>query len=128
MKDCTQCGKCCINYGNGGLSATRSEIDWWENYRPEIFAYVRDGKIWADPATGQRLPRCPWLEKLPGQDKYRCGIYHDRPEDCRHYPVTIAQMVADGCEMLEARDLIDRRRAQSRLDELMSDSRPPVQD
>ena len=55
MKDCTQCGKCCINYGNGGLSATRSEIEGWENDRPDIFAYVRDGKIWMDPATGRQL-------------------------------------------------------------------------
>jgi len=126
MKDCNQCGKCCINYGNGGLSATAAEIDGWENDRPDIFAYVRDSKIWMDPATGEQLTRCPWLEQLPGQQKYVCGIYYDRPEDCRHYPVTIEQMIKDGCEMLEPRDVADRKRAQRRLDELMADSRPPV--
>ena len=124
MKECNQCGKCCIAYSDGGLSATASEIDWWENYRPEIFNYVADGKIWMDPQTGLQLQRCPWLEKLPNQDKYICGIYYDRPEDCRHYPVTIDQMVKDDCEMLEVRDLMNHKQAQQTLDKIMSDSRP----
>ena len=125
MKDCNQCGKCCTNYGNGGLSATADEIEYWEVFTPHIYRYVNDGKIWMSPDTGQQLSRCPWLRQLPDQDKYICDIYYDRPEDCRHYPVTIEQMVKDECEMLEERDLARPKQAQIFLDELMADSRPP---
>ncbi len=126
MKDCNQCGKCCTLYGNGGLSVTDSEIGWWETYRPEIADYVSGGKIWISPVTGKQMLRCPWLRKLPKQNKYVCRIYFDRPDDCKHYPVTIEQMINDDCEMLEARDLVDTKRAQRTLDNLMADSRPPV--
>ncbi len=126
MKACNQCGKCCKNYSDEGLSATTSELDYWETFRPDIFNYVNDGKIWTDPSSGQQLTRCPWLRQMPGQKKYTCDIYHDRPEDCKHYPVTIDQMTEDECEMLELNDLAHVKQAQKTLDEIMSDSRPPV--
>lgn len=126
MKECNQCGKCCVKYANGGLSATSEEVRWWETFRPEISRYVRDGKIWTDPVTDELLATCPWLRKLPGQSKYMCAIYNDRPNDCKHYPVDIAQMVDDGCEMLELRDLTDQDAAQRRLDQIMANSRPPA--
>ncbi len=72
------------------------------------------------------MVRCPWLKKLPNQEKYICRIYDDRPKDCKYYPVTINQMVKDECEMLEARDLAHPKQAQRILDNLMADSRPPV--
>jgi Fe-S-cluster containining protein len=124
VKDCNQCGKCCTRYSSGGLSASADEIRYWETFRPDIFRYVRDSRIWISPTTGKQMDRCPWLRKLPKQDRYICRIYQDRPDDCRHYPVNIEQMVVDECEMLEVRDLDDPPRAQARLDRLMSDSRP----
>lgn len=132
MKECTQCGKCCLLYSDGGLSVSAEEIEAWEIFNPAIAEYVVDGKIWMDPDTGKQLTRCPWLELLPadstsGPDKYGCSIYQDRPEDCRHYPSTIAEMVRDGCEMIEVRDLNTPVQAQKTLDRLMSDSRPPAQ-
>lgn len=127
VKQCNQCGKCCTLYGDGGLAATASEIAWWETFRPEIFSYVSRGKIWISPVTGKQLVRCPWLRKLPNQNKYICRIYYDRPDDCKHYPVNIEQMVKDECEMLEVRDLANPKRAQRALDELMADSRPPCE-
>ena len=127
VKDCNQCGKCCTNYGGSGLSASASEIDWWETYRPEIARYASGGKIWISPVTGKQMDRCPWLQKLPNQNKYSCRIYHDRPDDCRHYPVDIGQMVSDECEMLEPQDFTNPKKAQSTLDNLMADSRPPLQ-
>lgn len=131
MKECTQCGKCCLLYGDGGLSASTEEIGAWEIFNPAIAEYVADGKIWMDPDTGEQLARCPWLELLPadsknGPDKYGCRIYQDRPEDCRHYPGSITEMVRDGCEMIEVRDLDAPEQAQKTLDQLMSDSRPPA--
>jgi Fe-S-cluster containining protein len=126
LKDCNQCGKCCTRYGGSGLSATAGEIDSWATYQPEIFRYVRDGEIWISPVTGKQMDRCPWLRKLPGQQKYICRIYDDRPEDCRHYPVRIEEMLRDECEMLDVRDLDNPKQAQKKLDSLMVDSRPPV--
>ena len=128
MKECNQCGKCCENYSDGGLSASKSEIEYWEIFRPRIDNFVSGGNIWVDPNTGNQLKRCPWLRQIPNQDKYVCDIYYDRPDDCKHYPVTIEQMIKDECEMLEVRDLANPSKAQSVLDKLMADYRPSVED
>ncbi|GEM81557.1 YkgJ family cysteine cluster protein [Vibrio superstes] len=128
MKDCNQCGKCCIKYGNGDLAATQEEIDLWELFNPDIFEYVKDGNIWFDPKTKEQLHRCPFLElepktKTEQADKYTCSIYLDRPEDCRLYPSLINEMVRDECEMIEIVDLENPKKAQKQLDKLMSSSR-----
>lgn len=127
MKECNQCGKCCTKYGNGGLSVSDDEIKYWDIFRPEIYDYVNDGKIWMDPATGKQLELCPWLRKQPDHNIYTCDIYYDRPDDCKYYPVTIEQMISDECEMIEARDLNNPDQAQKTLDKLMIDSRPPFE-
>ena len=119
MKNCNSCGKCCIKYGNGRLSASSEEIDDWAG-REDISAYIRDGEIWVDPISGERLTVCPWLRKEPDQVKYRCAIYYDRPEDCRVYPMTVSDMVQDDCEMLESGDLNNLKQAQLTLNELMA--------
>jgi len=128
LKPCNQCGKCCKAYSDGGLSASTQEIDWWETHRPEIYRFVAKGQIWMSPETGEQLQVCPWLQRTAdentGREMYSCKIYFDRPEDCRHYPVTIDQMLKDDCEMLEVKDLTDYKQAQVKLDKLMSDSRP----
>jgi len=108
------------------LAASAEDIDRWETYRPDIARYVEGNKIWIDPATGEYFAQCPWLQRSPDGKKFTCEIYDDRPEDCRHYPIDIDQMVRDDCEMLEKRDLADLRGAQRKLDFLMIDSRPPA--
>ena len=127
MKECNSCGKCCTKYGSGGLSASQDEIEFWETFRPEISSYVSHGNIWVNPDTGKQTERCPWLRQLPNQGKYICDIYYDRPDECKHYPVTIDQMVKDECEMLEVQDLAKPKQAQKALDRLMADSRPSVE-
>jgi Fe-S-cluster containining protein len=129
MKDCNQCGKCCIKYGGEDLAATREEIDLWEIFNPEIFKYIKNDELWFDPQTGTKLTRCPFLDlvpkKLPTEPhKYTCRIYFNRPEDCRHYPSLIPEMIRDECEMIEVIDLESPKRAQEKLDKLMQDSRP----
>jgi len=128
MKQCNSCGKCCIKYSNGALSASKYEIEYWEVFRPEIAKYVKDGKIWVDPETGKNIELCPWLTVVSdeGADSLRvtCDIYLDRPEDCIIYPVTIAEMIKDGCEMLEPKDFKNPEQAQKDLNALMADSRP----
>ncbi|WP_019028105.1 YkgJ family cysteine cluster protein [Colwellia piezophila] len=129
MKDCNQCGKCCIKYGGGDLAATQDEIDLWEIFNPEIFDYVKNNQIWFDPKSGLPLERCPFLEIAPKKtplapNLYTCSIYQDRPEDCRHYPSLIAEMIRDECEMIEVIDIEHQKQAQVKLDILMQDSRP----
>ncbi|WP_104401579.1 YkgJ family cysteine cluster protein [Vibrio penaeicida] len=130
MKNCNQCGKCCIKYGDGDLAATQEEIDLWEQFNPEIFEFVKGNEIWFDPKTGERLKQCPFLEISPKRmsqepNRYTCSIYLDRPEDCRHYPSLINEMVRDECEMIESVDLANPKKAQRELDIMMIDSRPP---
>jgi len=130
MKDCNQCGKCCIKYGGGDLSATQEEIDLWEIFNPEIFEFVKKDEIWFDPESGLRLEKCPFLDIAPKKypnspNLYTCSIYLDRPEDCRHYPRLIAEMIRDECEMIEAIDIENPKKSQIALDLLMQDSRPP---
>ncbi|MFK7915537.1 MAG: YkgJ family cysteine cluster protein [Pseudomonadales bacterium] len=125
MKACNQCGKCCLRYSDGGLSATADEIAWWEIFRPQIARYVHDGAIWAEPGTGAALAVCPWLEQVPAaapgsQPRYQCQIYHDRPQDCRDYPVDLNQMVSDDCEMIELRDLDNPAQAERARMRLLS--------
>lgn len=131
MLNCNKCGKCCISYGNGGLSASAADIEGWQTFNPAIARYVRNGEIWIDPVSGSRLTHCPWLQELPartdsGGTTYGCSIYQDRPEDCRHYPTSIAEMQRDHCEMLELQDLEAPDKAQIALDKIMQDSRPPL--
>jgi Fe-S-cluster containining protein len=130
MKDCNQCGKCCIKYGGGDLSATQTEIDLWEIFNPEIFKFVKNNEIWFDPSSNSKLSICPFLETVTKKDPstqttYTCSIYLDRPEDCRHYPSLIAEMIRDECEMIEVTDVTNTQKSQVLLDVLMQDSRPP---
>jgi len=128
MQDCNSCGKCCVKYSNGDLSASDQDIDMWELFKPDIAAYVKKGLIWFSPKSGKQLSLCPFLRetenpKEPTKIHYTCDIYYDRPEDCRFYPVTIKQMINDECEMLQEGDLLNPSQAQKDLDHLLSDSR-----
>jgi len=134
MRDCNQCGKCCIKYGGGDLAATKEEIDLWESFHPHIYKYVQSGEIWFDPDTHVRLERCPFLEVEDKAEnkkssttptRYTCSIYQHRPEDCRLYPSLISEMIRDECEMIDASDLLNTKKAQNKLDTLMAESRAP---
>ena len=127
MKDCNQCGKCCIKYGGGDLYATQEEIDLWEIFQPHVFEFVKNDQIWFDPHSGNKLEQCPFLEIAPKKNKsephkYTCSIYMNRPEDCRLYPSLITEMIRDECEMIEAVDLLKPKQAQIKLDILMINS------
>ncbi|WP_289030782.1 YkgJ family cysteine cluster protein [uncultured Paraglaciecola sp.] len=129
MQECNSCGKCCIKYSDGDLSASDEDLEMWNLFQPDIAEYVKNGLIWFSPQTGKQLNLCPFLRKTqnpkqPQKVMYTCDIYYDRPEDCRFYPVTVKQMISDECEMLEAGDLTDPNQAQKVLDKLLEDSRP----
>jgi len=126
MKSCNSCGKCCIKYSNGALSASSAEIELWEVFSPDIARYVRNGEIWADPSSGKLLALCPFLRKITDPKsvtKYTCDIYFNRPDDCKFYPSNVQEMIRDECEMIEDSDLLDLKKAQTMLDFIMIDSR-----
>jgi len=109
MRACTHCGKCCFKYeGDNWLgSATEADMLLWLIRAPEVLDYVGGNRcdLWVNPETGKEMQRCPWLDKLPSQEKYECQIHDVRPEVCRDYPIDFDQMIDLDCEMLEAGDL-----------------------
>lgn len=107
-----------MKYSNGGLNPSSTDLETWENLRPDIHKYVHKGKIWADPKTHAQLELCPWLRQEAPNAAYTCAIYYDRPEDCRLYPATVSDMIKDGCEMLESKDRANLKLAQIELDRL----------
>ena len=115
MKPCNACGKCCIKYGGGQLSASADDIKLWDALRPDIASFTQAGELWFDPESGKQLSVCPWLRPVAGSSVYHCDIYYDRPEDCRIYPATISDMVKDDCEMLEAGDVSNLKNAEFKL-------------
>ncbi len=123
MKNCNACGKCCTKYGGGGLSATQEEIENWREFYPHIYQWVSNDEIWIDPNTHKVAETCPFLYQDPTGRRQLCRIYEQRPEDCRLYPSSVAEMIRDDCEMIEPKDLRNSKQAEKELAVLMADSR-----
>jgi len=110
--NCKQCGNCCLNLsGTIDVCATEEDIKLWEEKdRTDILEWVdvillgEDHcvyDIWIRPRTGDDLQRCPWLRKLPNQDKYICRIQDMKPEHCRNYPLSREHAENTGCPGFE---------------------------
>jgi uncharacterized protein len=106
VRPCNGCGKCCEKYGHS-LQANQRDVDRWRSDRPDILRYMDPllGDLWLNPQTGEEVQRCPWLRKMPREQRFKCRIYELRPDVCRDYPVNVQQMIDDGCEMLEPEDI-----------------------
>jgi Fe-S-cluster containining protein len=107
-----QCGQCCINLLDAfSTSVTEDDIRMWEQEgRDDILEwvdlihvggdqYVYD--IWINPDTGDDVKRCPWLRKLPNQDRYTCRIHDVKPSHCRKYPKSKKHAKKTGCRGLD---------------------------
>jgi len=104
---CIQCGNCCLNlYDAFSTCATEDDIAMWQNEgREDILEWVDPIQlgthfvydIWISPVTGEDVQRCPWLRKLPKQDKYVCRIHDFKPEHCRKYPRSKKHAKETGC-------------------------------
>lgn len=109
---CKQCGHCCINL-NGAFTTTAYEKDiqlWREQGRQDILDWARaihpggDNYVydlWIDPSTGDDAQECPWLKKLPDQDKYVCLIHEVKPTHDREFPKTRQHAEEEGCKGFE---------------------------
>lgn len=105
---CIQCGNCCLNLSDAFQTSVSGEdialwrvkgrfdiLDWVDPIPVGDGNYVYD--IWINPKTGDDVFRCPWLRKLPKQDKYICRIHDVKPEHCRNYPRSKKHAEETGC-------------------------------
>ena len=106
LKPCTGCGRCCLRWGGCGLGSA-SDMDMERLLMvPKVRPYLFDSApfdLWADPKTGEEHEdgRCPWLRKLPNQDRYKCTIYDARPDACRAYPQDEESARLVRCDMID---------------------------
>lgn len=79
---------------------------WVKHNRRDILSWVNplqmpdgtvDYDIWIHPVKFNWVQRCPWLRKVPGQDRYRCRIHDVKPELCKKYPKTKKHAQKSGC-------------------------------
>ena len=110
---CIQCGNCCLNLGDAfQTSVSDEDIAMWRTKgRFDILEWVHpiplgEGHyiydIWISPKTGDDVSRCPWLRKVPKQDKYICRIHDVKPEHCRKYPKSRTHAEETGCRGFES--------------------------
>jgi Fe-S-cluster containining protein len=109
---CKQCGHCCLNLSDAfQTSVSQKDVDMWRaKGRFDILEWVcpipiGEGHyaydIWISPKTGEDVWRCPWLRKLPKQDKYICRIHDVKPEHCRQYPRSKEHAEKTGCKVFK---------------------------
>ena len=104
--NCRQCGCCCQTL-IFHTDCTVQDYEYWESIdRKDIMDRVslvrKDGKIvscqiWVEPGTRNYVQGCPWLRKIPDQNRYECGIHDVRPAICRQYPGTRKHAEMTGC-------------------------------
>jgi Fe-S-cluster containining protein len=110
--NCKQCGNCCLNLSDSfqtrvpddDVQMWKQESRWdileWVDSIPMVENhYVHD--IWISPVTRDNVVRCPWLRKLPNQDKYICRIHDVKPTHCRKYPKSRKHAEETGCRGFE---------------------------
>ena len=106
---CTQCGNCCQNLSDAfSTTVALEDIERWQSEdRWDILEWVEIydaageavfGDIWISPNTGDDVNRCPWLRKLPRQEKYKCRIHGTKPAHCRNYPKSKKHALTTGCK------------------------------
>ena len=104
---CKQCGHCCLHLDAFSTCATDEDIKMWQKAgRDDILEWVDPIQlgnhfiydIWISPVTHDDVKRCPWLRKLPNQDKYVCRIHDLKPEHCRAYPRSREHARKTGCK------------------------------
>lgn len=102
--NCKQCGHCCINLSDAYCNyALDEDVNRWKfEDRYDILKFVDKSSflndIWIDQETGEALDRCPWLKKLPNNDRYICRIHHTKPTHCCNYPFSKRHALTTGCK------------------------------
>jgi len=103
---CRQCGQCCRSLDYHG-ELTAEDVAIWEKLgRTDILKWVRvvaeEGRersyrIWTLPGTTQLADVCPFLKKVPSENRWGCSIHDVKPAICRQYPLTRKHAIMTGC-------------------------------
>jgi Fe-S-cluster containining protein len=103
---CRQCGRCCrtLDYHN---EITAGDVATWQRAgRHDILDWVGVFKnndredvyrIWIKPGTREFAGTCPFLEKVPHENRRVCRIHDVKPRICRQYPVSRKHALMTGC-------------------------------
>jgi Fe-S-cluster containining protein len=103
---CRQCGGCCtsLDYHH---ELTEEDVAQWERLgRTDILKWVRriegEGRhkayrIWTVPGTTRLADVCPFLKKIPSENRWECLIHDVKPAICRQYPLTRKHGIMTGC-------------------------------
>ena len=103
---CRQCGQCCrsLDYHN---ELTAEDVVWWEKLgRTDILKWVRvieredhetAYRIWTIPGTTRLAEECPFLKKIPAENRWGCLIHDVKPGICRQYPLSKKHAIMTGC-------------------------------
>ena len=110
--NCIQCGLCCKLRGAYQNYATDDDYQRWQiEAKSDILQHVAVNdlgfdmrgderqlfNVWVTPGTEDYLDGCPFLEKIPGHDKYRCAIHETKPWHCRSFPSEKEFALRIGC-------------------------------
>lgn len=103
---CRQCGQCCRNLDYYDQLTEADFRRWQFAGRSDILQRVRrikqkDGtfayRMWERPGADKSSCACPWLHKIPSQNRWECRIHDVRPEICRQYPGSRKHAEMTGC-------------------------------
>lgn len=99
--NCKLCGLCCKLRGAYQNYATDEDYQRWQiEGREDILEFVAVNdlgfdmngdqrclyNVWVEPKTENFLDGCPFLTKLPNEDKLICSIHDTKPWHCRSFP------------------------------------------
>jgi Fe-S-cluster containining protein len=103
---CRQCGHCC-RYLDYYDQLTEADFHSWQAMgRRDILEKVRRVKqvngtyvyrMWERKTAENSAPACPWLHKIPTQNRWECRIHDARPSVCRQYPGSRKHAEMTGC-------------------------------
>ena len=108
MRDfvCRQCGYCC-KYLIYHDSLSDRDVDVWKRAgRKDILEWVgvfpKDGqetvyRVWMKPGTREFVKGCPFLKKIPHENRWVCSIHEVKPKFCRQYPLSRKHALMTGC-------------------------------
>lgn len=103
---CRQCGHCCRNLDYYD-QLTEADCHRWQALgRTDILEKVRRFKqqdntfvyrMWERRGVANPDRICPWLNKIPTQNRWECRIHEVRPGICRQYPGSRKHAEMTGC-------------------------------
>ena len=103
---CRQCGQCCTSLDYHDEIIREDVVRWEKLGRTDILQWVRgverEGlerayRIWTVPGTTRLAESCPFLKKIPSENRWECLIHDVKPAICRQYPLTRKHGLMTGC-------------------------------